>query len=138
MAHASWSMPKVSALWERMLGVMDDHRAVIFGGLWDASICDNAIEVPTPVGEACLLCEEVIVEGDRGQMMGVVRSGPGGEPVGTQEWIHRECALRSVMGSWGHLQGRCHCYGGTEEDPPGMSKRESAKLVWNELVPSET
>lgn len=39
---------------------------------------------------------------------------------------HRECLLRGVIGSVGHQEGKCSCYGGTEEDPPGMTKREAA------------
>ena len=42
---------------------------------------------------------------------------------------HIECAFRGVGGSVGHILKRCSCYGGTEEDPPGMTKREAAKAA---------
>jgi hypothetical protein len=52
----------------------------------------------------------------------------GGTRVGGHH-AHVECALRSVVGSLGHLQKKCSCYGGTEEDPPEMTRREAAKAA---------
>jgi hypothetical protein len=43
--------------------------------------------------------------------------------------IHRECLLRSVVGSVGHQLGRCPCHGGHEGDPPGMTRREAARAA---------
>lgn len=103
----------------------------IFGGFWDAPGCEEAVSVDTPVGEACFWCQETIASGDRGLLMHVIREGDSGQPVSRLEPIHRECHLRSVMGSWGHLMGTCHCVGGDEEDPPGMTPRQSALLVWD-------
>lgn len=98
----------------------------IFGEKWDAPVCDDAREVSTPVGTPCQECREPIELGDRGLLEIVVRlEGTTVEP------IHRECHLRSVLGSIGHLQGTCSCYGGDSEDPPGMSRRESALAVWD-------
>ncbi len=45
---------------------------------------------------------------------------------GDQAVLHRECAARSAIGSVGHIERRCSCYGGDVDDPPGMSKREAA------------
>jgi hypothetical protein len=42
---------------------------------------------------------------------------------------HYECSLRSVIGSVGHQQKLCSCYGGDQEDPPGMTRREAAKAA---------
>jgi hypothetical protein len=47
---------------------------------------------------------------------------------GALPW-HRECLLRSVVGSVGHQLGRCSCYGGDEDDPPGMTPREAARAA---------
>lgn len=50
---------------------------------------------------------------------------------------HRECAIRAVIGSVGHQRGKCSCFGGTEEDPPGMTRREAAlaaKAEWAERL----
>ncbi len=76
-------------------------------------LCHAMPHVPTPVGENCLHCEEPIKEGDEGEIM-------------PPRPVHRECLLRMVIGSVGHQQGRCSCYGGNEEDPPGMTKRQAA------------
>jgi hypothetical protein len=39
---------------------------------------------------------------------------------------HKECLLRTMVGSVAHQQERCTCYGGTEDDPPGLSRRQAA------------
>lgn len=75
-------------------------------------------QIDTPVGQPCLLCGEAIAPGDTGTM----RAG---------EATHHECALRLVIGSVGHLRGRCSCYGGNEEDPPGMTFRQAALAAAN-------
>lgn len=76
---------------------------------------------PVPVGTKCLLCEEVFIDGDKGFL--VPYSGPDGDSEVGQ---HRECFFRSIFGSVGHQKKKCSCFGGTEEDPPGMSKRQAA------------
>ena len=83
---------------------------------------------PVPVGEKCMWCEEVFVEGDKGFMLGY--SGPPGDERDTAPF-HRECHIRQIVGSVGHLQKRCHCHGGTAEDPEGMSKRQAALAAVN-------
>ncbi len=40
--------------------------------------------------------------------------------------IHEACTVRVTKGSVAHQQEKCACYGGTESDPPGMSKRLAA------------
>lgn len=40
--------------------------------------------------------------------------------------FHHECLFRAGAGSLGHLQKRCSCHGGTEEDPPGLTRRQAA------------
>ena len=76
--------------------------------------CSHMPYVDTPIGQKCLHCEEVIVQGEEGEIM------LDGRP------IHRECLVRSVMGSVGHQKKTCSCYGGSEGDPPGLTKREAA------------
>jgi hypothetical protein len=51
--------------------------------------------------------------------------------------MHRECGLRNVIGSVGHVRGTCSCKGGTEDDPPGHSKRDQARLAVVEMMASE-
>jgi hypothetical protein len=61
----------------------------------------------------CQYCYEEIEAGEESPMKG----------------MHRECAIRAVIGSAAHQLRECSCYGGTREDPPGMSLRASAKLA---------
>ena len=72
----------------------------------------------------CFKCDEPVLPGEAAiepvNVMGRLR-----------EW-HRECAIRAVVGSVGHLRQRCSCYGGTEEDPPGMTPREAARAALKE------
>jgi hypothetical protein len=96
----------------------------IFGEPWDAPICDDAEQVPTPLGELCGWCQEALEEGDRGVLI----------PYGTSAGYemrpeHAECHLRSMVGSPSHLMGQCLCAGVAEGDS-GMSLREEAKKSW--------
>lgn len=74
-------------------------------------------QVATPIGKPCLHCEEAIVEGD----IGTVNYGG--------QIMHYECGMRGVIGSVGHQNRTCSCYGGTEEDPPGMTRRQAAQAA---------
>lgn len=81
--------------------------------------------VPVPVGERCLHCGEPIAAADTGFITPYIdRSGGCAARA-----FHRECMLRNVLGSVGHQRKKCSCYGGTEEDPPGMTKREAARAA---------
>ena len=44
--------------------------------------------------------------------------------------FHLECISRMILGSVGHQLRRCPCHGGTEEDPPGVSKREAPRQAY--------
>lgn len=93
-----------------------------FGKSW-SSVCEN--KVPTPIGELCYHCEELIESGDRGLIIPCV-----GDIV-QERPIHLCCFIREVVGSVGHQQKKCSCYGGNEEDPPaGMTKKEAAVAAW--------
>lgn len=66
----------------------------------------------------CLWCDEAVMPGD---MMHALLPG-----------YHYACAMRVGSGSIGHLQERCSCYvqdGTHEDDPPGITKRQAARLV---------
>ena len=66
----------------------------------------------------CLWCGELVVPGD---LIHALLPG-----------YHYACALRATLGPIGHVQGTCSCYvkGGTVEgDPPGLTPRQSARLV---------
>lgn len=63
----------------------------------------------------CGWCEEPLIDGSNALVMPFVR-------------MHRECAIRMVAGSVAHLERRCSCYGGPDEDDEeGLSKREAAR-----------
>lgn len=87
---------------------------------------DWEMNVPVPLGEKCFECGEEIKEGDQGQRM----------PYGGVDGVrivnsHKECMFRNVMGPLAHLEHRCRCYGGTDHETPGLSRREEAIAVWN-------
>jgi len=79
-------------------------------------------QVQTPVGATCGWCDEDVQLGDMGTIIG-------------NQVCHYECQMRSVAGSVGHQLGRCSCFGGTEEDPEGMTNRQAAiaaARLWDE------
>ena len=85
-----------------------------FGEAWNPNIAKFHPQAPTPLGQACSSCGEEIASGDSGFVLS--SNGP----------IHLECFLRHLYGSVGHQGKRCSCYGGSEEDPHGMTKRQAA------------
>ncbi len=78
---------------------------------------DPGREPPIP----CLWCGEDVTGWDR--------ACPAHAGVGPD--MHVECLTRGVVGSVGHQMGWCHCPGctGTMGDPPGVSRREAARLA---------
>lgn len=71
----------------------------------------------------CLRCAEDVLKGE-GQA--VVHITSAGHEI---RFIHTECAVRGVVGSVGHQMKKCPCFGGTEEDPEGLSDREAAQMA---------
>jgi hypothetical protein len=84
--------------------------------LFDAAAAKYAWRKETAI---CYWCEEPVTEAER----------PLAKLNLAGQWNHYECGLRSVIGSVGHQQKRCSCYGGTEEDPPGATRREAARAA---------
>lgn len=76
---------------------------------------DHEIQVTAPVGQKCLWCDEEIQPLDVGTI------------DHADQILHYECSMRMILGSVGHIRKRCSCYGGTEEDPAGMTRRQAAK-----------
>lgn len=83
-----------------------------FGTRWNSPDVELAIEVPIPVGELCLDCNEPIEPADRGLVVLVVDHFTDLD-VGTQRatatWrpIHLECSFRP---NWSHVYQQCDCY----------------------------
>lgn len=79
----------------------------------------------TNTGRVCPWCTEPVLPTDRtDRFVHVTADGN----VAVQHW-HWECAARQAVGSVGHQLGRCSCFGGTEDDPPEMSRREAAQAA---------
>lgn len=97
--------------------------ALFFGDRWDAPLVDDAVQVPTPVGQFCFNCTEPVAEGDRGLIRRVVRMVDG-QPVGSDEPTHAECDLIGVLG---HQMGVCSCTG------YDTSSRAAARLLWRRV-----
>ena len=83
-----------------------------FGRQWGASICEEENHIPIPVGETCGRCGELIEVYDRGMLVPTVKIGEDGS---TDEPMHLECFMRPIIGSVGHQEKKCSCFGGNEE-----------------------
>jgi hypothetical protein len=106
-----------------------------FGKHWGASICDTTSHVSTPTGETCIHCGEPIKILDDGLIMPVgelssdeVRVPP--RHIGASAPIHLVCFMREIVGSVGHQNKTCSCFGGGTEDPDGMTKKEAAEAAY--------
>lgn len=94
-----------------------------FGVKWDAPAFEDAHEVPTPVGQQCLLCRETIIGGESGILMPYV--GALGSQTAPE---HIECFLRSILGDVQHLEQRCSCYNpDAGPDDTGRTYRQEAR-----------
>lgn len=101
--------------------------------MYDEAVSDGRV-ADTPLGQPCTWCGELIVNGDRGfitnalDVVGHLKRVP----------IHRECELRSVIGSVGHQLGKCRCYvvapAPAMDDPEGMTKRQAALAAFELFV----
>lgn len=113
----------------------DDHpRGAWFGEPWPdathrAPVCDDdTCRVPVPVGQTCLLCSEVIQDGNRGTFMGAVIEVDGNYLAGTSP-AHIECSHRAVVGNHLHVAGRCQHIGDCVEHST-LTYRQEALAVW--------
>lgn len=88
-----------------------------FGKVLWSDLCKGLIHVDAPAQVTCHYCKEGFVEGDNGLQLQC------------ENVFHQECLQRMVIGSVGHQRQKCPCFGGTEQDPPGMSKRNAAKAA---------
>lgn len=63
----------------------------------------------------CEYCTEPLLPHER----------PGGATVS----VHEECLVRMILGSVAHQKRTCRCYGGSDHDELGLTKREAARLA---------
>lgn len=110
-----------------------------FGEPWPradfrAPVCeDDALRIPTPVGSTCLLCEQLIDEGDRGTQTGYVGLDGRQKMVSHICYVHTECTLRSILGNLKHHLGQCRYIGQCNEE--NRPFREEALELWAHLHP---
>jgi hypothetical protein len=108
-----------------------------FGKNWGGSICETTSQVPIPVGELCIHCDEPVEKSDDGIIMPVVGMRVGEytpDPRPNYAPMHLACFMRDVVGSVGHQNKTCSCFGGNEEDPVGMTKKEAAEAAYREFL----
>jgi hypothetical protein len=72
----------------------------------------------------CPWCEESILPSEL--FRSLLQSGAARD-------YHEECAVRMIVGSAAHQLQECSCFlkTGARHDPPGISKREAAKLAFD-------
>lgn len=106
-----------------------------FGEPWDVPAVEGARQAPTPVGQPCAWCTVSIADGDQGFLIGCARLDEHGNVHGSVKPFHRECLLRSTVGSPAHLDGECSCNGGEGNGSPSTpeGKRAEAIAVWDRI-----
>jgi len=100
---------------------------IAFGELWDAPMCEDAPTAPIPVGEHCDWCDTTIQDGDQGVLIPCVMA----DGAKLLPW-HRECLMRSTVGSPAHLRGHCAtaCSGdGSESADPITPEQRRAEAL---------
>lgn len=119
--------------------------ATYFGEPWPSGICeeDYSVQVPTPTGVKCIWCQEPIKEGDQGSFIGNALTRDEKQIQfsvktifsGTWSPQHKECSLRSVIGSIAHLRMGEHATGECNDalDAMEITAREDALLVWEHV-----
>ena len=96
-----------------------------FGESWCA-MTDVGLKIPTPIGKECAWCKEGFVEGEPGMALPTGFFEGSAPPPEDLVFYHKNCFLRTVIGSVGHQRKQCSCFGGTLEDPQGLSLRDAA------------
>lgn len=102
-----------------------------FGDSW-CNATEQGQRIPTPVGSECCWCRESIAEADMGMAMPTAFFEGQEPPAEALAFYHKNCFLRTIFGSVGHQRKQCSCFGGTLEDPQGLSLREAADAAVRE------
>jgi hypothetical protein len=94
-AHAAAGNQAID--WMSRLDTDSKREATVrwFGTAWGAPVCDQALHIPTPVGEQCMGgCNERITETDRGistPLAGLENTGR------TRAYFHLHCFLEITV-----------------------------------------
>lgn len=101
-----------------------------FGRAFDSPMYEGMPEVPAPIGEPCLMCQEPILEGEPGVTMPHVLSRDGaGEHRLVIKPQHIECHIRSIVGGLDHQAGTCFCVTGEHAPDSGLTYRQESIRV---------
>lgn len=65
-----------------------------FGQPWDAPVCEDSPQAPTPVGQPCMRCEVAIKDGDQGFL---IPYAPATGYPHLAPW-HRACFMTEIVG----------------------------------------
>ena len=106
-----------------------------FGKSWCA-MTDEGHNIPTPTESKCCGCNEGFVEGDAGMAIPTGFIEGAEPPPSALAYYHKNCFLRTIFGSVGHQRKQCSCFGGTLEDPQGLTPREAADAAVREYKKS--
>ena len=96
--------------------------------------CNGGEHVDTPLGVACIYCDEPFASADHGGylivVMGTLDGAGNFQPVQDDEYpIHAECLIRQRYGSVRHQRGECCGDGSCNALQTGMSLRQDAQLA---------
>ncbi len=91
----------------------------------DGKLCAD-MQKPFPAGEQCLMCGQTFVEGDSGMAMPMVEVH--GNSI---RHVHKECQLRSILGTKDCYEGVCN---GPGHDHGNRPFREEALELWEHLI----
>jgi hypothetical protein len=97
------------------------HRLAYFGPRWGPR-CADGVQVPTPLGEQCLHCDETVVSGDIGVYIACLTAHADAVRMVP---THAEC---EALGILGHKYGVCEC------DGPFRDRREAARELWRRMA----
>lgn len=95
-----------------------------FGAFWNVPATELLDRLPTPVGDKCIDCQEIIGVADQGYIVPcVLRQDEVGRWVTEFLPIHRECQLLATVG---HTFGYCNC-----NNYQGLTRRQGAIKTWD-------
>jgi len=98
----------------------DQVRVVYFGPAWRSRVLARGRRVTTPLGEKCRMCDEPIIDGERGLIAAAVELDSNEEPKAVIAPLHAECQAYPMIG---HMVEVCPCHG---HEPT----RDAARLAW--------
>jgi hypothetical protein len=84
----------------------------------------------------CAYCEEPIEASEQQSRFNEISEASGWLPKAVA--MHRACFVRSIVGSVGHQQRRCSCYGFEDVSEIGLTPRAAAREAARHFALAET